>query len=147
MLRILAALVASFSMSLAFAQGELDNEKAITTEQVALSRDLPATIVVRISADGNEAGVLQSKEALPAGIPAESAMQQLKGEFIQVAADAKVPMNELDRDSSKSSWYLYFYNRAQWYPCYYYSNYSYYYAPYWSYYNSGYWYRYYRWVW
>lgn len=146
MLRILVALAASFSMSLAFA-GELDNESQITDEQVALSRDLPATVVVRVAADGNETGVLQSKDALPAGIPVDAALNQLRGEFVSVAADSKVPMNELDRDSSKSSWYLYFYNHVNYYPSYHYYNYNYYYAPYWSYYNQGYWYYYYRWSW
>ena len=148
MLRIFAALAATLTMSTAFcAQNASSNENQISDEQVALSRNLPATVVVRVAAEGEDTEMLQSKQALPAGIPVEAAISQLKGEFVPVMADSKVPMNELDRDSSNSSWYLYFYNRTNWYPCYYYGNYNYYYAPYWSYYNAGYWYYYYRWSW
>lgn len=145
MLRIFVAVAATLTMNSAFAVA--NNENKISDEQVALSRNLPATVVVRVAAQGEETSVLQSKEALPAGIPVEAALSQLKGEFVPVVADSKVPMNELDTDSSNSSWYLYFYNYTNWYPSYYYGNYNYYYAPYWSYYNRGYWYYYYSWSW
>ncbi len=145
MLRIFAALAASLTMSLAFGSPNVENK--ISDEQVALSRNLPATVVVRVAAVGEETSILQSKEALPSGVSVEAALSQLKGEFVPVMADTKIPMNELDRDSSNSSWYLYFYNRTNWYPCFYYNNYNYYYSPYWSYYNRGYWYHYYSWAW
>lgn len=124
--------------------GELDNESNVTNQQAQLATDLPATLVIRVNETTQDIEVLHSNNALPAGEAAKAVVDQHASEFKKI--DVKSGMTgELERDSSRSSWYFCFptYN---WYsPSYYYYGYSYSYSQYYWYNWGGYNYYYYRW--
>ena len=137
---LLVLLVATLSSAHAFAS-ELDNEKSVTNQQVALSYDLPKTLVLRVQEGTGRTEAVESKVALSMTEATKAQMDLMN--FVEV--DPKNPATELDRDSSQSSYYLCF-NRYNWYyPQYYYYGYSYNYSSYWSYYWGGYTYYFYRW--
>jgi hypothetical protein len=138
-LMVAFAAVASFN-GVAQAQ-ELDNEAQVTNEQIALSKEIPATLVVRTNAATGEVQVLHSNEKLAADAGSQAVVA--KAQFAKVDASS-IATGELDRDSSSSSWYFCF-NRSYSYPAYYYSGYSYNYAWYGGYNWGGWNYSYYRW--
>lgn len=130
----LALLLGSFAQA-----HELDKEIPVSTEQAALAKDLPRTVVVRVKAGTQEAEVLQSKQLLSATDATKKALANAK--FSKISANG-----ELDQDSSTSSWYFW----CNPYGGHYYPNYSYYgytysYSVTYSYYYAGYNYSYYGW--
>lgn len=144
-MRILSSvLVAAFALTIGFSaqSSELDNEASITNHQIQLSKDLPATVVVRVNAATDEIEVLHSEDELAAD---PSSLETLRdAEFVKIDKNAKIA-GELDRDSSSSSWYFWF-NYSNWYyPTYSYYGYNYGYTPYYSYNWGGYNYYYCRW--
>ena len=145
-LLLAAALLVGFGTAQA---GELDNEKTVTTEQISLAADLPATVVVRVKAGTNEVEVLHSNTELAADAATQALVSTSSFVKMDVKGQQNAPKNatELDKDSSSSSWYFCFptYNYYQ--PSYYYYGYQYSYQSYYSYYYSGYQYNYYRWGW
>ena len=142
-MRLLSASILALGLTLGFNAhaGELDNESNVTNEKVALSRDLPATLVVRVNDQTKAVEVLNTQaklapEAASAGVVAAQAFSP---------AQVGAPMaGELDRTSSTSSWY-YCYNGWSQPAYYYYYGYSYSYTPYYWYNYGGYSYSYYRW--
>ncbi len=141
-LTVLAASLFATSLVGGLAQAnELDSEAKVTNEQVALSKDLPATLVVRTNQATGEVEVMHSAMKLEASAATQAAV----GQAAFVKADAsQVASGELDNDSSRSSWYFCWNNRYS-YPQYNYYGYSYSYNHYYSYNYSGYNYSYYRW--
>jgi hypothetical protein len=137
-----AAAVLAFGPT-AQAQSELDNEKSVTNEQVQLSQDLPATLVVRVNEATNEVAVMHSAQAIEAN-PAVAAELAQKADFKAMKLDGSM-VGELDRDSSKSSWYFCFPRYNYSYPTYSYFGYNYNYSNYYNYNHGGYRYSYYSW--
>lgn len=135
-----AALLVGFGTAQA---GELDNEKTVTTEQINLAADLPATVVVRVKAGTNEVEVLHSKSELAADESSQALVST--SSFVKMDVKGKMTASELDQDSSSSSWYFCFPSYNYYQPSYYYYGYQYSYSSYYSYYYSGYQYSYYRW--
>ena len=141
-LTVLAASLFVTSLAGGLAQAnELDNEAAVTNEQVALSKDLPATLVVRTNQATGEVQVMHSAVKLDASAASQAALNEAA--FVKV--DSAQGSGELDRDSSRSSWYF-CWNNAYSYPQYTYYGYSYNYSyNYYSYAYSGWNYTYYGW--
>ncbi|RYZ71000.1 MAG: hypothetical protein EOP05_12535 [Proteobacteria bacterium] len=136
-----ATVTAMVSFSGAVQAQELDNEAQVTNEQIALSKDIPATLVVRTNPATGEVQVLHSNAKLAGDAASTAAVADAN--FAKVDASA-ISNGELDKDSSSSSWYFCF-NRSYSYPAYYYGGYNYAYN-YYSGYNWGGWnYSYYRW--
>ena len=122
--------------------GELDNERAITSEQVQLAQALPASVVIRVNEATKAVEVLHSNAKFGTDQATQAAVAS--AQFTKM--DVKGSMvGELDRDSSRSSWYFCFPNYNYYYPTYYYYGYSYSYSSYWSYSYGGYHYSYYSW--
>lgn len=146
-LSLMAAAAATLALSVGFqAQAtELDNEAQVTNEQISMSKEIPATLVVRTNPATGEVQVLHSQEKLAADQTSQTAVASAaaSGQFAKVDASA-IANGELDRDSSSSSWYFCF-NRNWSYPVYYYNNYTYNYGWYGGYSYSGWNYSYYRW--
>jgi hypothetical protein len=146
MIRILslAALMMASAVGFQSFAGELDNEKAVTNEQVQAAKDLPATLVIRVNEQTKAVEVLHSKEKLAADQTQAAALS--KAAFKKM--DVKSGMTgELDRDSSKSSWYFCWPSYNWYYPAYYYYGYTYSYSSYYYYNYGGYGYYYYGWRW
>lgn len=120
---------------------ELDNEAQVTNEQIALSKDIPATLVVRTNEATGEVQILHSNAKLAGDASSTAAVAG--AQFAKVDASA-ISNGELDKDSSSSSWYFCF-NRSYSYPAYYYGGYNYSYNYYNSYNWGGWNYSYYRW--
>lgn len=137
-----AVIFVALSMGVPTYASELDNEASITNEQIQLSENLPNTVVIRVRQATQEVEVLHSTEDLDASEALHDVIAQR--EFKKIDVNDTVP-NELDQDSSRSSWYFYFYNTSWYYPTYYYYGYNYAYTPYYSYVYGGYAYSYYRW--
>lgn len=124
--------------------GELDNEAAVTNQQAELAADLPATLVVRVNANSNEVEVLHSKDKIAGDETSKATVLARENEFVKM--DVKGQMTgELDRDSSRSSWYFCFPTYNWFYPTYFYYNYTYAYTPYYYYSIGAYSYYYYTW--
>ena len=141
-LSVLAASLFATSLVGAAAQAsELDSEAKVTNEQVALAKDLPATLVIRKNEATGEVQVMHSAAKLEAS-PATLA-EVANGNFVKADA-AQAATGELDQDSSRSSWY-YCWNYGYNYPQYNYYGYSYNYNYYYGYNYSGWNYSYYRW--
>jgi hypothetical protein len=140
----LMVLMMALTVSFVAKAGELDNEKAVTNQQVSLAKDLPATLVMRVNATTKAVEVLHLKDKLPADSSAQSLVLAHTNEFQAADLNAKVT-GELDQDSSRSSWYFYYPTYNWYYPTYYYSGYNYYYQPYYNYYYGGYNYYYCGW--
>lgn len=138
-LTLLAA--ALFAAPITHAQ-ELDSEAKVTNEQIALSKDLPSTLVVRTNPATGEVQVLHSAQKLVAGAVSQDAVA--KADFLKVDATPAAATSELDQDSSRSSWYFCF-NRGWGFPQYNYYGYNYSYSYYWGYNWGGWNYSYYRW--
>ncbi len=123
---------------------ELDKETPVSIEQVALAKDLPRTVVVRVKADTQEAEVFESNQLLTADVATKKALAD--AQFKKLTKEGELVKSELDQDSSTSSWYFwcrpfgYYY-----YPTYYYYGYTYSYALTYTYYYYGYYYSYYVW--
>ncbi len=82
--------------------GELDNEKQVVN-QIESAKNLPRTVVVRVNKNTNEVQVMHSGQALA---PAAATVKSFNGQnFTPVLPNQKV-RNELDRDSSSSSWFF-----------------------------------------
>jgi hypothetical protein len=146
MIRILslATLLLASAVSFQSFAGELDNEKTVTNEQVQAAKDLPATLVIRVNNDTKAVEVLHSKALLPA----EQASVEAISKQTFTKMDVKSGMTgELDRDSSKSSWYFCWPSFNWYYPSYSYYGYSYNYSSYYNYSYSNYSYYYYGWRW
>jgi hypothetical protein len=142
-LKRLSVLLLAFTATTASA-GELDNEKAITADQIAHATQLPATVVVRVNDATKEVAVLHAKTKLATDDQALTSVIA-SGEFQKINVNATT-RGELDRESSTSSWYFWF-NYANWYyPTYYYWGYSYPYTNYYWYNTNGYSYYWYRWM-
>ena len=133
-MKVLLLLALTLAPFMAMASGELDNE---TKNAQRMAQNLPQTLVVKVDAAG-AVSVLHSKLEIAAG-------------DVSVLDNANfVPMKntdsmkELDKDSSTSGWYFWWYNYSYSYPVYNYYGYSYYYQPYYNYSSDGcdyYWYR------
>lgn len=132
-------------LSGSFAQAhELDKEIPVSTEQAALAKNLPQTVVIRVKAGTQEAEVLQSKQVLSATDATKKTLANAK--FKKIAANGEVAKGELDQDSSTSSWYFWCNPYGgYYYPNYYYYGYTYNYSMTYNYYYGGYYYSYYRW--
>lgn len=147
MSRLFSFAVAALSVlvlgSSAFAH-ELDNDSSVSTDQVRLGQNLPKTVIVRTKVGTKQTEVLQLNHKLPAGAAAKALVAKAK--FSKLDNKGR-PMNELDQDSSASSWYFYCPPSypGYYYPTYYYYNYTYAYMPYYGYYYGGYYYQYYSW--
>lgn len=99
---LVTVLLGSFAVATAH---ELDNERTVSAEQIALAKDLPATTVVRVSQnDPKQVEIATSKTPLKPG----DKIENLK--FVKVALNAEASKlaldsgNELDATSSTSSW-------------------------------------------
>ncbi len=126
--------------------GELDNEKAVTNQQVQLAKDLPATLVMRVDQKTGAIQALHSMTKLPAD--AQSVQGIAAQTFSPVDVKTQVagrPAGELDQSSSTSSWYFCFSNYNWFAPSYYYGGYNYGYTPYFNYGFGGYNYSFYSW--
>jgi hypothetical protein len=138
-----AALGLVFANTALAAPGELDRETPVSIEQARLAKDLPQTLVVRVNSATGETQVLHSKTLLAQD--SASAQAVIGGKFTQLSKSQR-PQNELDRDSSTSSWYF---SCQPWYggyyPTYQYYGYSYSYSYYYGYAYAGWNYSYYRW--
>jgi acetyl-CoA acetyltransferase len=108
---------------------------------IRLAADLPASLVVRKSADGQVA-VFHSASLLGQGDESVVA----NGSFTNMTAN-EGQRQELDQNSSQSGWYFYWNNWNYSYPTYYYGGYQYYYQQYYSHFANNYWYYWYRWYW
>lgn len=136
-MKVLLLLALTLAPFTAFAGGELDNETK-NAKRIA-AQYLPQTLVVKVDAAG-AVSVLHSNDALVAG--ANTLLDDSK--FIPMKNTDS--MKELDKDSSTSGWYFWWYNQSYNYPAYNYYGYSYYYQPYYNYSYNGcnyYWYRWY----
>lgn len=139
-------LTASLIFAVQVSAGELDNEKAVTNQQIGFAKNLPGTVVVRIKDGAQFAEVLHANDKL-AGDSSSHAVVE-KSSFLAMTATQKISghaVGELDQDSSTSSWYFYFNNYNYYCPTYYYYGYTYSYSAYYSYYYAGYSYYYYGW--
>jgi hypothetical protein len=122
---------------------ELDSEAGIVNEQALRAKDLPQTIVVRVNESTGEASVLNlSARLAPTESNANLVVSNHADDFRSVPASG---VSELDRESSASSWYVW-YDYSYWYaPTYYYWGYTYAYRHYYSSYWGGYSYYWYAW--
>jgi hypothetical protein len=122
---------------------ELDTEEGIVNEQALRAKDLPQTIVVRVNEATGDAAVLNlSARLAPTESNASLVINNHADDFRAVPASG---VSELDRDSSASSWYVW-YDYSYWYaPTYYYWGYTYAYRHYYSSYWGGYSYYWYAW--
>ena len=135
-MRFLLAVAATAALSLTVAKatpafaGELDNEASVTN-QAALAKDLPATLVVRINKTTNAVEVMNTKNILKKESinPAQMAAKT----FVPMNGKEKISGTELDGDSSSSSWYFGFPSFNFFSPSYYYGGYNYGYTPYYNY--------------
>ena len=139
----IAAVAAALLLGPIAHAGELEDEKLITNEQMRLSAELPATLVVRTNAESGLTQVLNSRDALPVDEHLAGRLATRPG-FVDIRLDETKQAGELDQDSSQSSWYFCF-PGSWYYPTYYYYGYAYAYSPYGSYYYGGYYYYFYRW--
>lgn len=138
----LSAFALTLALGFAAQATELDNESQVTNQQIQASRDLPATMVVRVNEATRAVEVLHTADRVA---PDAATASVIAGQpFVAAPQAGATVAGELDRNSSASSWY-YCYNG--WYQpsYYYYYGYSYSYVPYYSYYYGGYSYAYYRW--
>jgi hypothetical protein len=140
---------------------------APTANDAAAAKNLPGTLVMRVSEDGKVVSVAHIKEAIDEG---KASTVVANAKFVQVAAGEKYSSNkftgtnELDSDNSRESWwfsfgwgagyyrpyyggYGYGYGYPAYYPSYVYANYAYPYYPYYNSYYAGYSYYYYRPLW
>ena len=141
-LSLMVAAAAALTLSGFQAQAqELDNEAQVTNEQISMSKDIPATLVVRTNQATGEVQILHSNDKLAADQSSQAVVA--KAQFAKVDQSA-IANGELDHDSSSSSWYFCF-NRSWSYPVYYYQNYTYNYGWYGGYNWGGWNYSYYRW--
>lgn len=121
----------------------LKDDKTVSQEQKQLAQNLPATVVVRVHDQTKKIQVRPTKEALPAN---QQAVQQIADQdFRDMQASDRVSGEELDRDSSTSSWFFYFYNWNPYLPTFYYGGYNFNYAPYYTYNYAPFTYYFYRW--
>lgn len=118
---------------------ELDHEDQIKNAQKH-SADLPQTLIVRKSKLDGSVAVHHSMRRLA---PQSSASPK-NFKYVPMKSTDRV-RNELDRDSSKSGWYFYWYAYSFYQPAYYYWGYNYYYQPYYTVYYYPYTYTYYWW--
>lgn len=119
---------------------ELDAEKTVSSEQIRLGRDLPKMLVVRVKKGSNQAEVLHSNVTLKADARVKRMLST--SSFIALDSNGRM-LGELDRDSSKSSWFFSY--PYSYYPSYGYCGYNYVYSPCMSYVYGGYSYWYYSW--
>ena len=140
---LIALAALAFSTNPVLAQtSELDNEAQVTNEQIVLSKEIPATLVVRVKAGSDTAEVLHTTEKLEQ-VDATTQTSLANAKFSVMKIDGS-QTSELDRDSSRSSWYFCF--NSRWYaPTYYYYGYTYNYGAYAWYNYGGYTYYWYRW--
>ena len=139
--KFLMILTLAVAAPLAFAN-ELDQD---VSNQQRMAKDLPRTLVVRVNDKTGEVAVLHSEKVLAQ----EAKLNLDDAKFVSVNSQGM--RSELDRDSSTSGWYFYWYNYSYYsnyyyYPAYYYGGYNYYYRPYYNYYWNNcnyYWYRWY----
>ncbi len=130
-------------------------EEPNMNNMVTRARDLPATVVVRHNRATNRLEVLHSNERLSGSAATVGALANAR--WVPVELNKPV-RNELDRDTSRSSWFFslgfnpffYFnlgYSNPYYYyvPSYYYGGYSYSYMPYYYYGYAPYNYYFYRW--
>jgi hypothetical protein len=136
------ATVSMFGSASAFAAGELDNEAAVTNEQIQLAKDLPATLVMRVNDKTKEVSVLHMDAKLEATEASKALLANAQFKAVDVKSGVR---GELDQDSSSSSWYFCFNNYNWSYPTYYYYGYNYNYSSYYNYSYGGYSWYYYRW--
>ena len=96
------ALVASLFATAGFVAqaNELDNENQFSAEQLQIASALPKTIVIRVKVGTKQAEVLQSNEAFAKNAASQKLVST--SSFVKVDAAGK-PLNELDRQSSTSS--------------------------------------------
>ena len=131
------------------------SESFSTADRVAsMARDLPATVVVRHNHETNEFEVYHSKDNLAAS---ESAIMALASKPFESTKINTPVRGELDRDTSRSSWFFalgvnpfYNLNFGVWpvsylAPAFYYNNLAFTYSPYFYYNYSPYSYYFYRW--
>lgn len=129
---------------------ELDNEQGVINQQ-KLAKDLPATVVVRVNEKTGKTEVLQTSEKITASVNGQKAITALSSQFVAIEEGSRLPITpngELDRDTSRSAWYLYFnwgYNSWWGQPSYYYYGDNYNYYPYYNYGWGGYNYYCYNW--
>lgn len=141
---------AAVSTSVSFAS-ELDNESSVINEQSARAKDLPGTVVVRVNEATGEASVLEVSERLVADaldMKGAKAVASMDAEFRAIPASgilSSLKSNELDRNSSSSSWYAWYNYSYAYAPTYYYWGYTYAYTNYYAYNWYGYAYYWYRW--
>ncbi len=140
------------SFALDFAADDVPN----MSNMVNNARSLPGTIVVRHNRESNRLEVLHSRERLSGNLATVNSLASRS--FVAVELN-KPQRGELDRDTSRSSWFFslginpFFslnlgYGPAAYYtPTYYYSGYAYNYMPYYYYYYgyAPYNYYFYRW--
>lgn len=119
---------------------ELDSEKTVSTEQARLSRDLPKMLVVRVKKGSTQAEVLHSNVILRADASVRKMLST--SSFVKLDRNGKMP-GELDRNSSRSSWFFSY--PYSYYPTYRYCGYNYVYSPCLTYAYGGYSYWYYSW--
>jgi len=118
---------------------ELDHEDQVRNAQ-RHALDLPQTLVVRKNKlDGSVAVYHSARKLAP-----ESAVSPRNFKYIPMKSTDRL-RNELDRDSSKSGWFFYWYAYSYYQPAYYYFGYNYYYHPYYTVYQHPYYYSYYCW--
>jgi hypothetical protein len=140
---ILAALMGFTFPS--FAADPLDvAERSRSDDMVTRARDLPATVVVRVNRNTNAIEVLHSRDHLAATPETISSISSSRFAPIELNKPVR---GELDRDTSRSSWFFslglnpFFsvnlgYGPGAYYAPYYsYYNYSYAYNPYYYYYT------------
>jgi hypothetical protein len=123
--------------------GELDSENGITNKQAQIAESLPGSVIVRVEQATGRVAVLHADQKLETDAASVSQVVNSK-EFVQM--DVKGNMTgELDRDSSRSSWYFCFNNWSWGYPTYYAYGYSFAYTNY--YWNNWGGYSYYWYYW
>ena len=122
---------------------ELDKETPVSTEQISLAKALPKTVIVRTKVGTNQREILQSKSLLKATAATKKSIASAR--FAKLDKNGHLAANELDQDSSSSSWYFWCNPYGGYYPNYNYYGYNYAYALNYSYYYGGYHYAYYRW--
>lgn len=142
-IRILTILALSvFAGANAFAATNLDNGSTISSEQAALAKDLPGTVIVRVDQKTGEASVLETNQTLSQDTSTVAALHAADYKKISTAGP-----DELDRVSSTSSWFAWHHRGHYYAPTYYYYGFSYAYTPCYQYTYGGYYYSWYRWYW
>ncbi len=140
----LAALAAVLMLGSFAHANELDNEAQVTNETKALSKDLPQTLIVRTNPATGEVQTFQTSSRLAADASSLSLIANAK--FAAADLNAQPGGGELDRNSSRSSWYP-CWNGGWGYPYYWYGGYNFSYNFYYGC-NCGGWnYSFYRWNW